>query len=54
MSAVDVFLLTMSMNLNDNAILNFKGSDYRHIISGISKNEPINLMQTTDSTEKSK
>ena len=35
----------MSMNLSDFAILNIKGSDYRCIISGISKNEAINLMQ---------
>ena len=38
-------LLTMSMNLNDIAILNIKGSDYRCIISLIRKNEAINLMQ---------
>ena len=31
-------LLMMSMNLNDVAILNIKCSDYRCIISGISKN----------------
>ena len=35
-------LLMMSMNLSDIVILNFKGSDYRYIISGISKNEAIN------------
>ena len=38
-------LLTMSMSLNDIAILNIRGSDYRCIISLISKNEAINLMQ---------
>ena len=37
-------LLMMSMNLSDIAILNIKGSDYRCIISLISKNEVINLM----------
>ena len=38
-------LLMMSMNLSDIAILNIKGSDYRCIISLISKNEAINLMK---------
>ena len=37
-------LLMMSVNLSDIAILNIKGSDYRCIISLISKNEAINLM----------
>ena len=37
-------LLMMPMNLSDIAILNIKGSDYRCIISGISKNKAINLM----------
>ena len=41
-------LLMMSMNLGDIAIFNIKGSDYRYIISLISKNEPINLMQIAD------
>ena len=41
------------MNLRDTVILNIKGSDYRRIISGIRKNEAINLMQNTDLTEKS-
>ena len=44
----------MSMNLSDIAILNIKGSDYWCIISGISKNEVINLMQNTNLTEKSR
>ena len=43
----------ISMNLSDIAILNIKGSDYRYIISGISQNEAINLMQNADLTEKS-
>ena len=38
-------LLMMSMNLSNIAILNIKGSDYSCIISLISKNEAINLMQ---------
>ena len=40
------------MNLSDIAILNIKGSDYCCIISLISKNEAINLMQNADLTEK--
>ena len=43
----------MSMNLIDIAILNIKGSNYRCIISGISKNEAINLRQNADLTEES-
>ena len=38
-------LLMMSMNLSDIAILNIRGSNYRCIVSLISKNEAINLMQ---------
>ena len=41
------------MNLRDIAILNIKGSDYSCIISGISKNEAINLMQNINLTEES-
>ena len=43
----------MSVNFSDIAILNIKGSDYRCIISLISKNEAINLMQNADLTKKS-
>ena len=43
-------LLMMSMNLSDIAILNIKGCDYRCIISRISKNETINVMQNADFT----
>ena len=46
-------LLMMFINLSDIAILNIKGYDYRCIISLISKNEAINLMQNADLTEKS-
>ena len=46
-------LLMMSMNLDDIAILNIKGSVYCCIINRISKNEAINLMQNADLTEKS-
>ena len=47
-------LLMMSVNLSDIAILNIKSSDCRCIISLISKNEAINLMQNADLTEKSR
>ena len=43
----------MSMNLSDIAILNIEGSEYRFIISLISKNDAINFMQNVDLTEKS-
>ena len=43
----------MSMNLSDIAFLNIEGSDYCCIISRISKNEAINLMQNVNLTEKS-
>ena len=42
------------MSLNDIAILNIKGSDYRCIISLINKGEAINLMQNADLTKKSR
>ena len=42
----------MSTNLSDIAILKSKSSDYRCIISRISKNTAINLMQNADLTEK--
>ena len=41
------------IDVSDIAILNNKGSDYRCIISLISTNEAINLMQNADLTEKS-
>ena len=51
MSATDVMiLLMMSMDLSNIVILNIKGSDYRFIISLISKNEAIILMQNADLT----
>ena len=46
--------LMMSMSLSDVAISNTKPYDYCCIISLISKNEAINLMQKADLTEKSK
>ena len=45
-------LLMMSVNLTDIAIFNIQGCDYRYIISLISKNEAINLMQNADLTKK--
>ena len=42
-----------SLNLSDIAILNIKGSDDHCIISLISKNETINLLQNANLTEKS-
>ena len=38
-------ILMMSMNYSDIAILNIKGSNYHCIISLISKNGTVNLMQ---------
>ena len=45
-------LLVMSVNFSHIAILNIKGSDYHGIISLISKNEAINLLQNTDLIER--
>ena len=44
----------MPMNIRDIAILNIKSSDYCCIISLISKNEAMNLIQNTDLREKSR
>ena len=41
------------MNLSEIAILNIKDANYRCIISGISKNEAINLMHNADLAEQS-
>ena len=46
-------VLLMTMNLSDITSLNIKSSNDCCIISGISKNEAINLMQNADLTEKS-
>ena len=43
----------ISRNLS-NIVLNIKGSDYRCIISLISKNEAIKLMQNVVLTEKNR
>ena len=42
----------MSMNHSNIAILNINGSDYCCIVSEISKNEVIKLMQKTNLTKK--
>ena len=42
----------ISLSLNDSAFLNIKNADYGCIISGISINEVINLIQNADLTEK--
>ena len=44
----------MSLNISDIAILSMKGSYYLCIISLISKNEAIKLLQNADLTEKSR
>ena len=45
-------LLMIQMKLSNIAILNIKSSDYRCIISLITKKEVINLIKNTDLTEK--
>ena len=45
-------VVMLSLNLSDIAILNIQGSDYRCILTGISKNRTINLMQNVNLTEK--
>ena len=42
----------MSINLSEITISNVKGSDFCCIISLISKNEAINLLQNADLTKK--
>ena len=42
----------MSVNFSNIAILSIKGSDYCCIISLMSKNEAINLLQNASLTEK--
>ena len=46
-------LLMMPINLSSIAILNINGSGYCYIISLISKNEAIDLLQNADLTKKS-
>ena len=44
-------LLMMPISLSNIAILNSKGSDYRCIISLVSKNVAVNLLQNADLTK---
>ena len=44
----------MSINRSDIAILNIKSSEYHYIISLISKNQAITLMQNADLNETSR
>ena len=44
----------MSMNLSNIAILNIKDADYCYIISGITKNEAIMVMQNVDLATKTR
>ena len=46
------YLLIISMDVSDIAILNIKAAGYCCIISGISKSEIISLIQNIDLTEK--
>ena len=52
MSAVGVRdVLMMSIIVSDITILNINGADYCCYISGISKSEPVKLLQKTDLNE---
>ena len=44
-------VLSMSINLNNIAILNIQGIDYCCIINGIGKSGAVNLLQNADLTE---
>ena len=46
-------VVTMSIRLNDIAILNIRGVDYHCIINGISRRGTVNLLQNADLNEKS-
>ena len=46
-------LLMMSMNFKDIAVLKIKNTDYRCIITGLSKSEAIKSLQNVDLTENS-
>ena len=43
----------MSMNFKDIAVLKIKNTDYRCIITGLSKSEAIKSLQNVDLTENS-
>ena len=42
----------MFINLNDIAILNTHGVDYRCIINGISKSDAVNILKNANLTKK--
>ena len=42
----------MSTNLNDIAVSNINGADYRCIINGISKSDTLNVLKNSDLTKK--
>ena len=44
-------IIMMSINLNNNTILNIQGVDYNCIINSISKSDTINVLQNDDLTE---
>ena len=46
-------LLIMSMNSSNVAILTIKNTDYRCVVTGISKSETIKILQNIDLSEKS-
>ena len=46
------YVIMMSLNLSNIAILNISSADYCYIINGISKNQAINLPENTDLNEK--
>lgn len=52
MSVIDVNKLMMSINLNDNAVLNICDTDYCCIINRINKSKAINLLQNANLREK--
>ena len=45
-------VLMISINLDDIAILNIRGVDYRCVVNGISKSKTVNLLQNADLSEK--
>lgn len=46
------YLLMMLVNLDNVAILNMNGVNYRCILSGIRKSEAVNLLQNANLSEK--
>ena len=46
------YVLMMSINLNDIAILSINGAGHRRIIDGISKSDSVNLLKNANLIEK--